>query len=189
VRAELGVADEPVVIHLSNLRPVKRIDLLLDVFARAEKPPGTKLLILAGTDFSPFRAHVERLGLGDSVLVRERISDIEDYLQVAHLGLFTSENESFCVSILEAMCFGCPSVSTNVGGIPEVVENGVTGWLHPAGDIAGMAATLGALLRDPDRRTTAGRAARARARQMFSADAIVPRYEALYRRVLGPIRA
>jgi L-malate glycosyltransferase len=183
VRAELGLTDELVVIHLSNLRPPKRIDLLLETFARATKPPRTKLLLLAGADFSPYRAHVERLGLRDSVVVREKVADIEDYLQIADLGLFTSESESFCVSILEAMSFGCPSVSTNVGGIPEVVEHDISGVLAPVDDVPALATALGELLHDPARRRTLGRAAQVRARENFSANAIVPRYEALYRRV------
>jgi N-acetyl-alpha-D-glucosaminyl L-malate synthase BshA len=183
VRAELGVEHEPVVIHLSNLRPVKRIDLLLQAFARADKPSGTKLLILAGADFAPYHAQVVNLGLGDSVIVREKVADIEDYLQIADLGLFTSESESFCVSILEAMSFGCPSVSTNVGGIPEVVEDGRSGVLAPVDDVPALASALGALLNDVERRRTLGHAARQRAHEQFSADAVVPRYEALYRRV------
>ena len=66
---------------------------------------------------------MRRLGLADRVIVREKVNDIEDYLQAADLGLFTSETESFCLSILEAMCFGCPSVAPRVGGIPEVVQD------------------------------------------------------------------
>jgi N-acetyl-alpha-D-glucosaminyl L-malate synthase BshA len=185
VRAELGLTDEPVVIHLSNLRPPKRIDLLLEAFARAEVPRATRLLILAGASFAPFRPLVDQLGLGGRVLVRERVADVEDYLQIADLGLFASENESFCVSILEAMCFGCPSVSTNAGGIPEVVEHGISGHLTPIDDVPALAAGLGQLLHDPERRRALGRAARDRAREHFSPEVIIPQYEALYRRVCG----
>ena len=117
------------------------------------------------------------------VIVREKVSDIEDYLQVADIGLFTSDTESFCLSILEAMCFGCPSVSTRVGGIPEVVEDNVSGVLVPAGDADALASALEGLIHDPARRSALGRAAQARARELFSAEVIVPRYEALYRRL------
>jgi glycosyltransferase involved in cell wall biosynthesis len=125
------------------------------------------------------------LGLEDRVIVRENVNDIEDYLQVADVGLFTSESESFCLSLLEAMCFGCASVASRVGGIPEVIENNVTGCLVPFGDTDAYAGALTDLIRDPARRTALGRAAQRRAREHFSADAIVPRYEALYRRVCG----
>ncbi len=66
--------------------------------------------------------------------MRENVRQIEDYLQAADIGLFTSESESFCLSILEAMCFACPSIASQVGGIPEVIENKITGLLVPFGD-------------------------------------------------------
>ena len=183
VRRELGVREEVVVFHSSNLRPGKRIDLLLETVARVRPRDAFKLLILAGEPFAPFAEHVRRLGLADRVIVREKVDDIEDYLQIADVGLFTSETESFCLSILEAMCFGCPSVSTRVGGIPEVVEDNRSGLLVPFGDVAALARALEALIHDDTRRGALGRAAQARAREQFSAEVIVPRYEALYRRL------
>src|SRR2546425_349437 len=117
------------------------------------------------------------------VIVREKVHAIEDYLQIADVGLYTSDAESFCLSILEAMCFGCPSVSTRVGGIPEVVEDNESGLLVPAGNVAALATALEALVHDEPRRHALGRAAQARARERFSAEVIVPRYEALYRRL------
>ena len=183
MRHELGVTDEVIVLHSSNLRPVKRIDLLLEAAARVRPRESFRLVILAGEDFAPFADDVHRLGLEGRVIVLERVPDIEDYLQAADLGLFTSDSESFCLSILEAMCFGCPSVATRVGGIPEVVEDGVSGLLVPPGDAAGLARAVEALIADPTRRAAMGAAARRRAMDRFSADVIVPRYEAIYRRV------
>ena len=183
VRLELGLREEVVVFHSSNLRPGKRIDLLLETVARVRPRDAFKLLILAGEPFAPFAEHVRRLGLVDRVIVREKVNEIEDYLQVADIGLFTSETESFCLSILEAMCFGCPSVSTRVGGIPEVVEDNRSGLLVPFGDVAALASALEGLIQDKTRRSALGRAAQARARERFSAEIIVPRYEALYRRL------
>ena len=86
VRHELGVTDEMVVLHSSNLRPVKRIDLLLEAAARVRPRQSFRLVILAGEDFAPFAADVRRLGLEGRVVVLERVPDIEDYLQVADLG-------------------------------------------------------------------------------------------------------
>jgi len=185
VRRELGLQNELVVLHSSNLRPLKRIDLLLETAALIRPREAFKLVILAGGSFAPFTEQVRRLGLEDRVIVREKVNDIEDYLQVADIGLFTSESESFCLSILEAMCFGCPSVSTHVGGIPEVVQDNVSGILAPMGDVDALAGAVTDLIRDPARRAVLGRAAQNRAREHFSAAAIVPRYEALYRRVCG----
>jgi len=185
VRSELGLKDEALLLHLSNLRPVKRVDLLLDAVARIRTETRFKLLVLAGEDFSPFVDHVRRLGIADRVIVRHRVNEIEDYLQAADLGVFTSESESFCLSLLETMCFARPSVSTSVGGIPEVAEDGKSAVLVPPGDADAVARAIESLLADPARRTAMGAAAQTRARERFSPDAIVPKYEALYRRVIG----
>jgi N-acetyl-alpha-D-glucosaminyl L-malate synthase BshA len=183
VRRELGIGAEAMLLHASNLRPLKRIDLLLEAVARIRPRDSFKLVVLAGADFSPFEPEVRRLGLSDHVIVREQVGEIEDYLQAADIGLFTSEIESFCLSILEAMCFGCPSVATAVGGIPEVVESGRSGILVPAGDADAIARAAESLIADPALRAALGAAARARAREHFSADAIVSQYVELYRRV------
>ena len=183
-RRDLGlVPGEAMILHASNLRPLKRVDLLLETVARVRPREAFKLVILAGGDFGPFEADVRRLGLEGRVIVREQVSEIEDYLQAADLALFTSETESFCLGILEAMCFGVPSVATAVGGIPEVVADGTTGVLAPFGDVDVLARGVEGLLRDPARREAMGRAARERAGKLFAAEVIVPRYEALYRRV------
>ena len=185
VRRELGVKDEAVIVHSSNLRPLKRIDLLLETVARIRRRDSFKLVILAGGSFEPFANDVRRLGLAKQVIVREKVNDIEDYLQAADLGLFTSDTESFCLSILEAMFFACPSVARNVGGIPEVIEDNVSGTLVASEDAGVLAGAVESLIDDPARRVALGRSARRRAREHFSAEVIVPRYEALYRRVCG----
>ena len=186
VRRELGLADgETMILHLSNLRELKRIDLLLATAAGIRPRKAFKLVILAGDSFAPFRAEVERLGLADRVVVRERVSDIDDYLKAADLGLFTSEVESFCLSILELMSIGVPSVAFAVGGIPEVVVSGESGVLVPFGDTGAMTHAVEALIADPTRRAALGQAAQQRAREHFSAATIVPRYEALYRRLVA----
>jgi N-acetyl-alpha-D-glucosaminyl L-malate synthase BshA len=183
VRRELGIGRGAMLLHASNLRAPKRIDLLLEAVAKIRPANAFKLVVLAGASFAPWIEDVRRLGLEDRVIVRERVTDIEDYLQAADIGLFTSEMESFCVSILEAMNFACPSVAAAVGGIPEVTISGETGVLVPFGDIDATARAVESLIENPERRHALGAAAKRRARKLFSADAIVPRYEALYRRV------
>jgi N-acetyl-alpha-D-glucosaminyl L-malate synthase BshA len=185
VRHQLGLHDEVMLLHLSNLRPLKRIDLLLETVARIRPRDSFKLVILSGGNFAAFAGDVRRLGLEDRIIVRENISDIEDYLQAADLGLFTSENESFCLSILEAMCFGCPSVATRVGGIPEVIQDGRTGLLVPFGETDLLVRSVESLIQNPTLRLSLGHAAKARAAEKFSANLIVPLYEVLYRRVCG----
>ncbi|HEX9046802.1 MAG TPA: N-acetyl-alpha-D-glucosaminyl L-malate synthase BshA [Verrucomicrobiae bacterium] len=183
VRRELGLRGETLLFHSSNLRPPKRIDLLLEIAARIRPRASFKLLILAGGDFSPFAADVHRLGLDDRLIVRQNVADIEDYVPAADLGLFTSESESFCLSILEAMSFGCPSVAPKVGGIPEVVEDRVSGILVPFSEIDKQVEAVEVLIQDPALRSRLGVAAQRRARENFSATVIVPQYEALYHRV------
>jgi L-malate glycosyltransferase len=185
VRDELGVKDHTLLIHSSNLRTVKRIDLLLESVARVRPRDGVKLVILAGDSFAPFEDDLRRLDLEDRVVVIDRTTEIEDYLQAADLGVYTSESESFCLSILEGMCFGCPSVAMRVGGIPEVVHDAVTGRLVPFGDLDAFTNAIESLVRDPASRMAMGIAAREAARRHFAADVIVPRYETLYRRVCG----
>ncbi len=185
VRRELGIGDELMILHSSNLRPMKRIDLLLETVALIEPRESFKLVILAGADFTPFAADVRRLGLEDRVIVRENILEIEDYLQAADIALYTSESESFCLSILEAMFFGCPSVATDVGGIPEVVENGKTGLLVPFGSARELAVAVQKLIQDKTLREKLGRNARAEAQRRFSADVIIPRYESFYQNLLA----
>ena len=184
VRRELGLADDEVLLlHASNLRPLKRVDHLLSAVARVRPRGSFRLLILAGGDWQPFVEQARQLGLEDRLLVLAQVNEIEDYFQAADLALFTSESESFCLGILEAMFFGCPCVSTAVGGIPEVVATGQTGLLVPFGDEEAFVRATESLLHDPARRQSMGQLARQRAGLRFSADVIVPQYEALYRRV------
>lgn len=180
IRRELGLQDEVLLIHLSNLRPLKRIDLLLKAAAIIRPRESFKLLILAGADFAPFMADVQRLGLQDRVIVREKVNYIEDYLPAGDLAVFTSDMESFCLGILEAMFFGCPSVARRVGGIPEVVKHQETGLLLNSEDPAEISTAIESLIHSPARRRELGDAARQRAQDYFSAEKIVPLYEKVY---------
>jgi N-acetyl-alpha-D-glucosaminyl L-malate synthase BshA len=181
VRRDLGAApDECVILHSSNLRPLKRIDLLLEAVTHLL---GTrfKLVVLAGESFQKFNADVDRLGLTDHVVVRERVGEIEDYLQAADVGLISSEVESFCLSILEGMFFGFPSVAFAVGGIPEVVQSGKSGILVPwESGSAGLGQALLSLVQDPEKRRALGKVAKEIATTRFTADTVVPLYEAVY---------
>jgi L-malate glycosyltransferase len=184
VRRELGISGgQFLVVHMSNLRPTKRIDLLLRVIAAATHRDRIRLLVLAGAPFGPFRALVDELGLRDNVIVKEDAAVVEDFLPASDAGLYTSENESFGLSILETMFFAKPVVAFRIGGIPEVV--GDAAYLHEFGDVAGMAKSLDTLLESPAAAKELGDRGRERAESLFTAARVVPEYEALYRRVLG----
>jgi N-acetyl-alpha-D-glucosaminyl L-malate synthase BshA len=182
VRRELGLGEEVLILHSSNLRPVKRIDLLLNGLARVKRKDSFKLVVLAGGESASMMAQAKLLGIDDRIVVRENVTEIEDYLQAADFSLFTSESESFCLSILEAMTFGCPAVSTRVGGVPEVVEDEVTGLLVPFDDTDALTAAIERMIDDTVLRKRLGEAARGDAKARFAVEAIVPKYENLYKR-------
>ena len=183
-RRELGISDDEfLIVHMSNLRPTKRIDLLLHVVAACSHRDRIRLLIMAGAPFAPFQSLLNELELRDRVIVKEDAAVVEDFLAAADAGLYTSENESFGLSILETMFFGKPVVAFRIGGIPEVV--GEAAHLHEFGDVHGMAASLDALIESPEAAKEMGERGRERARTHFTAEAIVPSYEALYRQVMS----
>ena len=184
LRRELEVPDDEfLIVHTSNVRPLKRIDLLLRVFAVARASQPMRLLILAGGPFAPYQELLGELGLRDSIIVRENIVEVEDYLSAADAGLYTSETESFGLSILETLFHGRPVVAFSVGGIPEVVADGVNGFLHPFGDINAMASSLIQLTQSRGIAQKLGEQGRREAESKFSAERIVPMYEALYARL------
>src|SRR5205823_14253756 len=121
VRRDLGVTDEFLVLHMSNLRPVKRIDLLLRTIAMSKTRERLRSLILAGGPFDPYEPLLDELGLRDRVIVRRNTAAVEEYLQAADAGLYTSEYESFGLSILETAFYGKPVIAFRVGGIAEVI--------------------------------------------------------------------
>lgn len=185
VRKELGVDDDTLLlIHISNLRPVKRIPDLLKIMASLPTKAKAKLLIVAGSSFAPFEEQVRRLGVEDRVIVRENVLDIENYLVAADVGIYTSENETFGLGILESMNFGHPVLATNIGGIPEVVAKGKTGLLYDVGDIVGFTSGVTKLMKDKALRKKLGEAAKKRAKDIFGPKRIIDQYVSFYRRIL-----
>jgi len=183
VRRDLGLNDEFLVLHMSNLRPSKRIDLLLRIIARTKQRDRVRLLILAGGSFTSCEPLLDELGIRQNVIVQTAAEPVENYLQAADAGLYTSEIESFGLSILETMFFAKPIIAFKVGGIPEVA--GTTGSLHQFGDVDAMAKAIDELIESPEQARQIGEAGRKRASTEFTAQKAVPRYEAVYRRVLS----
>lgn len=187
MRARLGITSEFVLFHASNVRPVKRIDLLLKSLALVKHRSDVKLLILAGSSFDPYESLLDELGIRDQVMLVYNGYPIENYIEASDLGIYTSETESFCLSILESMFLGKPSVAFRVGGIPEVLDDGSCGLLHRFGDVAGMAASIDALVENPERCASMGQAAQRRATTFFTAERVVPLYEDVYRTALAAV--
>ena len=184
VRRDLGITDEFLLLHMSNLRPSKRIDLLLKTIAKMKHRTGVRLLILAGSSFASWEPVLDELNIRQNVIVRTAAEPVENFLQAADAGFYTSEIESFGLSILETMFFAKPIIAFRVGGIPEVV--GDTGFLHNFGDVDAMAKTVDKLIESPEQARQSGEAGRRRASAEFTAQRVVPRYEAVYRRALSP---
>ena len=186
VRRELGVGeDEFLAVHLSNLRPGKRIDLLLRALAATRHPDGMRLLILGGGDFTPLRPLLDDPGLRGRVIVREDVGAVDEYLAAADAGVSTSELESFGLSLLETLSQGRPVVAFAVGGIPELVTDGENGFLHPFGDVAGLAASLDRLAGSAELANAMGERGRADVARRFGPERIVAQYEGVYRRLLN----
>jgi glycosyltransferase involved in cell wall biosynthesis len=183
VRRELGLKDEFLVLHMSNLRPVKRVDLLLRTIAASKNRARLRLFILAGGPFDPYEPLLDKLGLRDSVIVRQNTAVVDEYLAAADAGLYTSEYESFGLSVLETVLYGKPVVAFRVGGIPEVVGDSYP--LSPFGEVTAAAAALDAFIESPNLAREVAERSRKRAIEKFSADRVVPQYETLYRRVVA----
>ena len=185
VRAALGLSPEDfLAVHISNLRPLKRIDLLLRSFAAARSARPLRLLIVAGGSFAPYEPLLDELQIRGRVIVQEGAREVEDFLLAADAGIYSSEHESFGLSILETLFYGRPVVAFRIGGIPEVVIDGECGFLHPFGEIHAMGRSLALLADSPERAKELGANGRRRAEMHFAANRIVPQYEALYRRVI-----
>jgi N-acetyl-alpha-D-glucosaminyl L-malate synthase BshA len=177
---------EAAVIHVSNFRPVKRISDVLAIFDRIRKKVPARLLLIGD---GPQRSFAERLsrqlGFEDRSLFLGNVAAIETVLPVAKLMLLPSDAESFGLAALEAMACGVPVVGTAAGGLPEVVQEGVCGFLRPVGDVEGMSEAALGLLEDEERRRRFSAEARRRAVEVFPTGEIVPRYRKLYEATLG----
>ncbi len=169
------------IAHVSNFRPVKRIDAVMHVFARIRRQVPARLLLVGdGPELGTAYRLGRQLGIADDVEIVGAQEEVLPLLSVSDLFLLPSAQESFGLAALEAMACEVPVVASAVGGVPEVVEDGVTGFLHAPDDLDGMAASAVALLKDPARHRAVADAARRRVCDRFSADLVVPKYEACY---------
>lgn len=178
--------EEKVIVHISNFRPVKRINDVVKVFDLIHSAMPARLIFIGeGPDRTTADMQICRLGLQDKVTFMGPQMDVTETLRHADLLLSTSESESFGLTIAEAMSCEVPVVATAVGGVPEVIVDGVTGYLAPVGCIRSLAKSAIEVLSNPEKQKEFGKAGRKRVLEMFEEELITTQYEALYEEVLN----
>jgi N-acetyl-alpha-D-glucosaminyl L-malate synthase BshA len=187
LRAELAPAGEPLLVHVSNFRPVKRPVDCVEILARvrAQDIPARLVMVGDGPERVNVEHHARCLNVLDYCSFVGKQPKIVDYLSVADVLLLPSEQESFGLAALEAMACEVPVIASRVGGIPEVVTDGETGCLSEVGDVAKMSADAALLLKDEAGRREMGRKARESAVSRYSTDLVIPQYVDFYERILA----
>jgi L-malate glycosyltransferase len=180
-----GDARVRMVTHISNFRPVKRIDAVIDVFDRIrQRVPARLLLVGDGPELTTAYRMSKQRNISSLVHAVGAQEEVIPLLSVSDLFLLPSAQESFGLAALEAMACEVPVVASQVGGLPEVIENGVSGVLHPPEEHEAMAASGVALLTDSDRHRQMAQAARHRVLTQFCSQHVVPMYERCYEEVI-----
>lgn len=184
-RSEFAPDGEKVLVHLSNFRPVKRVWDVVEIFARVRREMAAKLLMIGD---GPDRARAEWLvrekGLSGDAIFLGKQNQVQNLLNCADIMLLPSQLESFGLAALEAMACGVPAVCSSVGGLPEVIRDGIEGYLVEVGDVDAMAGRCLRILTERGRLAEMGKAARRRASDKFCSTKVIPLYEDLYRRVI-----
>ncbi len=172
---------ESLITHLSNFRPVKQVDSVIKVFAKILERVKAKLLLIGD---GPERGKAEKmcreLGICDHTIFLGKRIEVEEFLSISDLLISASETESFGLSILEAMSCGVPVISSNTGGVPEIIIEGEQGFLLDPDDIAGFADAGIEILTNRSLQDTLSKSGSARAREFFDSKIVVPRYEKFY---------
>lgn len=186
LRDQFIQGDEKLLIHASNFRSVKRPEDVVQIFLKVRKKVKCKLLFLGtGAGIEGVRQLVHDHNIESEVFFLGENREIDPYVASADLMLLPSSQESFGLVALEAMSYGVPVIATRVGGVPEVIEHGKTGYLSEPGDISTMANYAIELLSDPDGYQNMSRAAQKRAMEQFCVSKILPEYVAFYEKTLS----
>ncbi|KFI01235.1 N-acetyl-alpha-D-glucosaminyl L-malate synthase BshA [Bacillus spizizenii] len=179
--------DEKVVIHVSNFRKVKRVQDVIRVFRNIAGKTKAKLLLVGdGPEKSTACELVRKYGLEDQVLMLGNQDRVEELYSISDLKLLLSEKESFGLVLLEAMACGVPCIGTNIGGIPEVIKNNVSGFLVDVSDVAAATDRAMSILEDEQLSKRFTEAAMEILKNEFSSQKIVSQYEQIYADLAEP---
>jgi N-acetyl-alpha-D-glucosaminyl L-malate synthase BshA len=185
LRASLAPDGEKLVIHVSNFRPVKRVAAVIEIFKRiCAQVPAHLLMVGDGPDMSEAVRLTRKYGLNTVRFLGDQ-EQVVPLLSASDLFLMPSAQESFGLAALEAMACEVPVIASKVGGVPELVEDGISGFLCAPDDLTGMASAAVRLLTDESLHRQVALAARERAVRCFADTKIIPMYEAYYDEVLG----
>jgi N-acetyl-alpha-D-glucosaminyl L-malate synthase BshA len=177
---------EKQLIHLSNFRPVKRVLDCVRILKEVLKSTAARLVMVGdGPERGPAEMLARELGVDKHVQFLGKQDHVERLIPKHHVLLMPSEMEAFGLAALEAMACGVPPVGTRIGGVPELIDDGVDGFLEPVGDIAAQAARVVSLLTDEELYGKMSAAARHAAETRYSTELIIPQYEQYYNEVCG----
>lgn len=183
-REMMATEDEKIITHISNFRPVKRIEDIINIFYNIQKEIPAKLMMVGDGPGKKLAEQLcKELGIENKVIFFGKSNEIDKILCFSDLFLLPSETESFGLAALEAMACGVPVISSNTGGIPEVNKDGVSGFLSNVGDVEEMSKNALYILKNNDVFKTFKAQAREEATR-FDIHNIVPQYEAIYQRLL-----
>ncbi len=177
--------NEKIIIHVSNFRAVKRVPDVIKTFAKISAVMPAKLLLVGdGPEMTIICKLVRQLGLEDQVIFLGKQENLEELYSISDLMLLLSEKESFGLVALEAMACGVPCIGTNVGGLPEVINHGETGYICEVGDIGDIAEKAISLLNDQNLHQHFSQQSISMVKTKFKADNIVEQYEQIYFKLL-----
>ncbi|KGX85536.1 N-acetyl-alpha-D-glucosaminyl L-malate synthase BshA [Pontibacillus marinus] len=189
LREEYGIqSDEKVIIHISNFRQVKRVQDVIYSFERITQEVNAKLLLVGdGPEYSTVCQLVSELGLRDRVIFLGKQENVSELLSISDLKLLLSSKESFGLVLLEAMACGVPCIGTNIGGIPEVIQNGESGYICELGDIEDISNKSIELLTNFEKWTEFSKNGLHRVNQDFHSETVVKQYEDVYEELLQTV--
>ena len=186
LRDRLSPDKAPVIMHMSNFRPVKRTGVVLDVFERIRRRRPARLVFIGdGPDRAATEARVRASAFAADVMFEGEQRDPVPLLSCADLFLLPSSQESFGMAALEAMACEVPVVASRIGGLPELIDDGQTGFLCEMGDIDGMAERALQILGDDMQARAIAKTAAASVTRRFCVDKVVPMYEEYYEQISG----